>query len=65
MIKKKRFVNSVKVFRLSIKLIKPMQKYPHITESYDCTLKVFVVMGLFLINYLISLGICSTRKESK
>ena len=42
-----------------------MQKYLHITESYACTLKMFVLMFLFLINALISLGLCSTPKESK
>ena len=42
-----------------------MQKYPHITESYACTLKIFAVMFLFLINALISLEISSTPKESK
>ena len=69
----KRFVYSVKVFPLNIKSIKPIQKYPHIIESYACILKIFVVMFLFceaedkgqLINALISLGICSTPKESK
>ena len=58
----KRFVYSVKVFPLNIKSINPIQKYPHITESYDCALKMFVLMFLFLINALISFGICSTRK---
>ena len=32
----KRFVYSVKVFPLNIKSINPIQKYPHITESYIC-----------------------------
>ena len=69
----KRFVYSVKVFPLNIKPINPIQKYPHITESYACTLKIFVLMFLFgeaeekgrLINALISFGICSTPKELK
>ena len=62
----KRFVYSVKVFPLSIKSIKPIQKYPHITESYACILKMFVVMDKERpINALISLGISSTPKESK
>ena len=43
----KRFVCSVKVFPLNIKPINPIQKYPHITESYACTLKIFVLMFLF------------------
>ena len=60
-----RFAYSVKVY--------PIQKYPHITESYACILKMFVLMFLFceaedkggLINALISFRICSTPKESK
>ena len=66
----KRFVYSVNVFPASIKSISPIQKYPHIIESYACTLKIFVVMFLLLlllllllINALISLGICSTPKN--
>ena len=62
---KKRFVYSVKVFALNIKSINPIQKYRHITESYACILKMFVLMFLLLINVLISFGICSTPKESK
>ena len=61
----KRFVYSVKVLTASIKSIKPIQKYPHIIEPCSCTLKVFVLMFLFLINALISFEICSTPKESK
>ena len=61
----KRFVYSVEVFPLNIKLVNPMQKHPHNTESYACTLKMFAVMFLFLANSLISVGICSTLKESK
>ena len=61
----KRFVYSVNVFPASIKSIKPIQKYPHIIESYACILKMFVLMFLLLINALISFGICSTPKESK
>ena len=61
-----RFVNSVKVFLASIKSIKPIQKYPHSIESYDCILKTFVVIDTEQsINVLISFGICSTPKESK
>ena len=40
----KRFVNSVKVFPASIKSINPIQKYPHIIESYACILKMFASM---------------------
>ena len=47
---KKRFVNSVKVFPTSIKSINPIQKYPHINESYACILKTFVFMFLLLTN---------------
>ena len=61
---KKRFVKSVKVFLASMKLINPIQKYPHIIESYACILKVFVFMFLLSINALISFGICSTPKLS-
>ena len=61
----KKFVNLVKVFPASIKLINQIQKYPHIIESYACILKIFVVMFLLSINVLISFGIWSTLKESK
>ena len=62
----KRFVNSVKVVPTSIKSINPIQKYPPITESFACTLKMFVVMDKERpINSLISFGICSTPKLSK
>ena len=44
---KKRFVYSIKVFPLNIKSINPIQKYPHITESYAYILKMFVLMFLF------------------
>ena len=69
----KRFVYSAKVFSLNIKSINLIQKYPHITKLYACTIKMLVLMFLFceaenkgqLINALISFGICSTPKESK
>ena len=58
-------MNSVKVFPTSIKSIKPIQKYPHIIESYACVLKIFVAMDKeWSINVLISFGICSTPKLS-
>ena len=60
----KRFVKSANVFPASIKLTKPIQKYLHIIESYACTLKIFVLMSLLLINVFISLGIYFTPKES-
>ena len=43
----------------------PMQKYPHITESFACTLKLLAAMLLFPTNPLISSGTCSTPKQSK
>ena len=62
----KRFVNSVNVCHASIKSINPIQKSPHIIESYDWILKIFVVIDTKLsINALISFGISSTPKESK
>ena len=62
-----------KVFPESIKSINPIEKYPHIIESYACILKIFVIMLLLckaedegrLIDVLIFFGICSTPKESK
>ena len=47
----------------NIKSINPIQKYPHITESFACIQITFVF--LFLINSLISSGTCSTPKLSK
>ena len=58
------FVNSVKIFSASIKSINPIEKYPHVTESCACILKVFVIIFLFLINAIISFGICSIPKPS-
>ena len=55
----------VNVLLASIKLINPIQKYPHITESYDCILKIFVTTIDLSINILISFGICLTTKLSK
>ena len=51
----KRLVKSVKFLPTNIKSINTIQKYPHITESYDCILKMFVIMFLLPINFLISL----------
>ena len=42
-----------------------MQKYPHITESYACILKILFTTADWLINISISFGICSTPKLSK
>ena len=61
----KRFLNPVKVFPGSIKSINPIQKDPHIIESYVCILKIFIFMFLLLINALIFFGICCTPKLSK
>ena len=62
---KKKLVKSAKVLYLGIKSIHPMQKYPHITEPCACILKMFVIMFLLPMNFLISLGMCSTPKLSK
>ena len=43
----------------------PMQKYPHIIESFACTRKMLAFMILFPKISLISSGICSTLKLSK
>ena len=40
------------VFPLSIKLINPIQKYPHIIELYACILKMFVLMFLVFDKFL-------------
>ena len=61
----KRLVKFVKLLSVNIKLINPMQKYPHITESYACILKIFAIMFLLLIIFLISSGMCPTPKLSK
>ena len=41
------FVKSVSFLPTSIKSINPMQKYPHINESFGCTRKM-----LFLLYYV-------------
>ena len=43
----------------------PMQKYPHITESFACTRKMLSVMFLLPADFLISSETCSTLKLSK
>ena len=56
----------VKLLPLRMKSINPIQKYPHITESYACRLKMFpMIIFLLLINLLMSFGMCSTPKLSK
>ena len=59
-----KFVNLDNFLPANIKSKNPMQKYPHIIESFDCIQKM-LDMFLFPINFLISLGICSTPKLSK
>ena len=49
----------------NIKSINPIQKYPHITESFSCSLKMLAFIFLFPINSLISLGTYSTPNLSK
>ena len=65
----RRLVKFVRLLPLSIKSINPIQKYPHITESYACILKIFVTtvnLSVDLLkNLLISFGICSNPKPSK
>ena len=61
----KRLVKSVKLLSLSIKSINPIQKYPHITESCACILKIFVIIVDLQINFLASFGIGSTPELSK
>ena len=43
----------------------PIQKYPHITESYACSLKMCAIMFLLLKFFLISFVMCLTPKLSK
>ena len=42
-----------------------MQKYPKMIESYACILNMLVFMFLLAINFLISVGTCSTPKLPK
>ena len=57
--------DSVKVLPASIKSTNPIQKYPHITESYACILKIFVTIIDLSILFLTFFGIRSTPKLSK
>ena len=61
----KRLLNSVKLLPLSIKLINPLHRYSHITESYACILKIFAIIADPAINFLISFEMCSTSKLSR
>ena len=58
-------VKSVSFLPASIKSMNPMEKYPHITESFHCSRKMLAFMFLFPINYLITSETCSTPKLSK
>ena len=60
-----KFVKSVNFLPDNIKSTNPMEKYLHITESFACIRKMLDIMFLFPINFLISLGICSTPKLSR
>ena len=46
-------------------MINPIQKYPHITESYACIIKMFAIMFFLLTIFFSSSEICSIPKESK
>ena len=52
-------IKSVKVLPASIKSINPIEKYPHIIESYACILKIFAVTIDLSINISITFEICS------
>ena len=58
-------IKSFRVLPASIKSVNPMQKYPYIIESFDCTRKMLAFMFLFPINSLISSGTYSTPELSK
>ena len=65
MLGKTELVYSNKLLPFNIKSINPIQKHPHIIESYTCTLKMFAVIFLLPIIFIISFGICSTPKLPK
>ena len=58
-------VKSVSFLPASIKLMNPMQKYPHVIELFASTRKMLTIMFLFSINSSISSGTCSAPKLSK
>ena len=58
-------VKSFNFVPANIKLMNPIQTYPHITELFACTRKIWAIMFLFPMNLLISSGTCSTPKLSK
>ena len=61
-----KFVKSVNFLPDNIKSTNPMEKYPHITESFACIRKMLDIMFLLCkvrsIIVQISLGICSKPK---
>ena len=59
------FVYLNKPLPFNIKSINQIQKYPHIIELLASILKIYVIIFLFPINFLISFGICLTPKLSK
>ena len=46
-----KFVYSTKLLPFNMKSINPIQKYPHVVESYAYILWVFFVICLFLMNF--------------
>ena len=59
------WLKKIRLLRLSMKSIDPIQKCPHITESYACSLKIFAIMFSLLKKFLSSFGMCSAPKLSK
>ena len=59
------FVKSVSFLPASVKSMNPIQKFPHITESFACARKMLAIIFLFPTIFLISSGTCSTPKLSK
>ena len=47
-----KFVYSNKRLPFNMKPINPIQNYPHIIESYACTLQIFVVIFSFPMNFV-------------
>ena len=47
----KGLIKSVNVFPANIKSINPLQKYPHIIESYACILNIFAFIVLLPITF--------------
>ena len=51
-IRENKLACSNKLLPYNIKSINSIQKFPHMIESYACTLKIFVVIFLLPINFL-------------